>query len=149
MMPENDVVFEEAATTPSVCALIVNDRNTVGQGLAAAITALGVESVICASAKIAIAALDQHQPNIIFLDLSLHQSEAISFLESLRARAFDGIVQLMSGGGRLQLANLMQQIGDGGGLRLRPLLPRPYRLADIRAAISDAAALGRVVVPGP
>ena len=105
----------------------------------AVITALGVESRVCESLKTTIASFDRRRPDIIFLDVSLHQSEVIQLVETLRARGFAGTLHLMCGGGRLELAKIAQQIGECGGLHLCPPLRKPYRLSDIRAAISDAS----------
>jgi len=138
-MIESDLIFQEKATEPGPYALIINDRVNVGQGLVATITALGVESSVCESVRTAVASFDRRRPDIIFLDVSLRQSEVIQLVEALRARDFAGTLQLMSGGGRLQPAKLVQQIGECRGLNLRPLLRKPYRLADIRAVISDAS----------
>jgi DNA-binding NtrC family response regulator len=140
-MIDSDIIFQEVAPAPGPYALIVNNRVNVGQGLAAAIAALGVESSVCESVKTGIASFDKRRPDIIFLDVSLRQSEVIQLVEALRARGFAGTLQLMCGGGRLQLAKLAQQIGECGGLHLRPPLRKPYRLSDIQAAISDASQL--------
>jgi DNA-binding NtrC family response regulator len=138
-MIESDLIIQEEATARGPYALIVNDQVNVSQGLAAAITALGVESSVCKSVKTAIASFDRRRPDIIFFDVSLHPSEVIQLVEALRARGFAGTLQLMCGGGRLQLAKLAKQIGECGGLHLRPPLRKPYRLSDIRAVISDAS----------
>ena len=138
-MIESDIIFQEEAIAPGPYALIVNDRVNVGRGLAAAITTLGVESSVCEGLKTTIASFDRRRPDIIFLDVSFHQSEVIQLVEALLARGFAGTLQLMCGGGRLQLAKMAQQIGECGGLNLRPPLRKPYRLSDIRAAISDAS----------
>jgi DNA-binding NtrC family response regulator len=140
-MIESDIIFQEEAIAPGPYALIVNDRVNVGQGLAAAITTLGVESSVCESVKAALASFDNRRPDIIFLDVPLHQPEVIQLVEALRARGFAGTLQLMCRGGRLQLSKLDEQIGECGGLRLRPPLRKPYRLSDIQAAISDASQL--------
>jgi DNA-binding response OmpR family regulator len=100
-MIESDLIFLEEATAPGPYALIVNDRVNVGQGLAAAITALGAESFVCESVKAAIASFDKRRSDIIFLDVSLRQPEVIQLVEALRARGFAGTLQLMCGGGRL------------------------------------------------
>jgi DNA-binding NtrC family response regulator len=138
-MIEGDLIIQEEATAPGPYALIVNNQVNVGRGLVAAITALGVENSVCESLKTTIASFDRRRPDIIFLDVSFHQSEVIQLVEALRARGFAGTLQLMCGGGRLQLAKIAQQIGECGGLHLRPPLRKPYRLSDIRAAISDAS----------
>jgi DNA-binding NtrC family response regulator len=137
-MIESDLKIQEETTAPGLYALIVNDQANVGQGLAAAISAFGVESSVCDNVKTAIAWFDKRRPGIIFVDISLDRSAVIQLVEALRARGFAGTLQLMCGGGRLQLAKLVQQIGECGGLHLRPPLRKPYRLADIRTAISDA-----------
>jgi DNA-binding NtrC family response regulator len=121
-MIDSDLIIQEEAAAPGPYALIVNDQVNVGQGLAAAIIALGVESSVSESVKSAIASFDKRRPDIIFLDVSLHQLEVIQLVEALRARGFAGTLQLMSGGGRLQPAKLAQEIGECGGLHLRPPL---------------------------
>jgi DNA-binding NtrC family response regulator len=137
-MIESDLIIQEAAA-PGLYALIVNDQANLGQGLAAAITALGVESSVCERVKTAIASFDRRRLDIIFLDVSLYESDVIQLVEALRARGFADTLQLMCGVGRLQLAHFVQQIGGCGSLHLGPPLRKPYRLADIRAAISDVS----------
>jgi ActR/RegA family two-component response regulator len=147
-MIDGDLIIDDGADPPGAYALIVNDQDNVGRGLAAAITALGVESSVCKSLKAAIASFDARRPDIIFLDVSLHQGEVIHLVEALRARGFHGTLQLMCGGGRLQLAKIIQSTAEAGGLHMRPPVRRPYRLADIRAAISEVSHLnsGEVAV---
>jgi DNA-binding NtrC family response regulator len=140
-MIDCDLIIADGADPPGAYALIVNDRDNVSQCLAAAITALGVESTVCKNLKAAVVSFDKRRPDIIFLDVSLHQWDVLHLVEALRARDFRGTLQLMCGGGRLQLAKAIQQIGECGGLHLRPPVCKPYRLADIRAAISDASQL--------
>jgi ActR/RegA family two-component response regulator len=135
-MIETDLIIQEETPAPDLYALIVNNQINVGQGLVAAITALGVESSVCESLKATIASFDKRRPDIIFLDVSVPQSEVIQLVDALRARGFAGTLQLMCGGGRLQLAKMAQKLGECGGLHLRPPLRQPYRLSDIRAAIS-------------
>jgi hypothetical protein len=94
-MIESDLIIQEEATAPGPYALIVNDQVNISQGLAAAITALGVESSVCESVRTAIASFDKRRPDIIFFDVSLHQSEVIQLVEALRARGFAGTFQLM------------------------------------------------------
>ena len=71
-MIESDLIIQEEAAALGPYALIVNNQVDVGQELAAAVTALGVESSVCESVKTAIGSFDKRRPDIIFLDVSLH-----------------------------------------------------------------------------
>jgi DNA-binding NtrC family response regulator len=118
-------------------ALIIDDQDCICRLVAAALTGLGVEFAVYATAKPAIASLDRRRPDAIFLDVALEQSDAIDVIKGLSEKRYTGIVQLMSGG-RLQLLEAIQRIGTRYGLVLRPALQKPFRGDDLRQAIVKA-----------
>jgi DNA-binding NtrC family response regulator len=121
-------------------ALIIDDQETVCQLVAGVLTSLGMEFATYATAKPAIASLDQRRPDIIFLDVALEQSDAIDVIKGLSTKHYTGIVQLMSGG-RLPLLEAMKRIGERYGLAIRPALQKPLRSDEVRRAV-DSAGLG-------
>jgi CheY-like chemotaxis protein len=117
-------------------ALVIDDQEDVCRVVAMVLSNLGVESTTYATAKPAIASLDQRRPDVIFLDVALEQSDAIDVIKGLSEKRYTGIVQLMSGG-RLPLLEAMQRIGARYGLAVRPALQKPFRGEDLRRAIVD------------
>jgi DNA-binding NtrC family response regulator len=114
--------------------LIVDDQEDVCRTVATALAGFGVKSVTYATAKPAIASLDEQRPDVIFLDVALEQSDAIDVIKGLSEKHYTGIVQLMSGG-RLPLLEAVQRIGARYGLVVRPALHKPLRSEDLHQAI--------------
>jgi len=127
-------------------ALIIDDQQGVCRTIAVVLDALGVESASYQTASSAIDALDQRQPDIIFLDMSLEQSDAIDVMKGLSEKHYTGIVQLMSGG-KLPLLDAVQRIGARNGLVLLPPLQKPFRGDAIRAVIASAGLAGGAPSP--
>jgi CheY-like chemotaxis protein len=128
-------------------ALIIDDREPFCKFVARVLVGLGVESASYATAKPAIASLDQRRPDIIFLDVALEQSDAIDVIKGLSKKHYTGMVQLMSGG-RLPLIESVRCIGRRHGLVLRPVLQKPVRAEAIRDAIVGAGLAPDVPPPG-
>jgi FixJ family two-component response regulator len=128
-------------------ALIIDDEQGICRTIAVVLDTLGVESASYQTASSAIDALDQRRPEIIFLDMSLEQSDAIDVMKGLSEKRYTGIVQLMSGG-RLPLLEAVQRIGAHNGLVLRPPLQKPFRGDAIREVIASAG-LARGAAPPP
>jgi two-component system nitrogen regulation response regulator NtrX len=126
-------------------ALIIDDEQGVCRTIAVVLDTLGVESASYQTASSAIEALDQRRPDIIFVDMSLEQSDALDVMKGLSEKRYTGIVQLMSGG-RLPMLEAVQRIGAHNGLVLRPPLQKPFRADAIRAVIAGAG-LARCAAP--
>jgi two-component system NtrC family response regulator len=122
-------------------ALVIDDQEDVCRVVATALRNVGVESTTYATAKPAVASLDQRRPDVIFLDVALDQSDAIDVIKGLSEKRYTGIVQLMSGG-RLPLLEAMQRIGARYGLAVRPALQKPFRGEDLRRAIAELGLAG-------
>jgi len=118
--------------TPFV--LIIDDQEEVCRAVATALAGVGVESDAYATAKPAIASLDERRPDVVFLDVALEQSDAIDVIKGLSEKHYTGTVQLMSSG-RLPLLEAVQRIGARYGLVVRPALHKPFRGEDLHQAI--------------
>ena len=125
------------SNTTAPFALVIDDQKGICQTIAIVLAQLGVESASYQTANSAIDALDQRRPEIIFLDMSLEQSDAIDVIKGLSEKHYTGIVQLMSGG-KLPLLEAVQRIGARGGLVLRPPLQKPFRADAIREVVINA-----------
>ena len=126
-------------------AFVIDDQQGVCRTIAIVLDGLGVESASYQTAESAIDALDQRRPEIIFLDMSLEQSDAIDVIKGLSEKHYTGIVQLMSGG-RLTLLEAVLRIGARSGLTLLPPLQKPFRAEAIREVIVSAG-LARAIAP--
>jgi DNA-binding NtrC family response regulator len=118
-------------------AFIIDDQQGICRTIAIVLGGLGVESASYQTADSAIDALDRRRPEIIFLDMSLEQSDAIDVIKGLSEKHYTGVVQLMSGG-RLTLLEAVLRIGARSGLTLLPPLQKPFRADAIRQVIVSA-----------
>jgi CheY-like chemotaxis protein len=122
----------KVTTTTAPFALIIDDQEAVCRIVASALAELGIEFATYATAKPALASLEQRRPEVIFLDVALEQSDAIDVIKGLSEKQYTGIVQLMSGG-RPALLEAVQRIGLRYGLTVRRPLQKPF--ADLREVI--------------
>jgi EAL domain-containing protein (putative c-di-GMP-specific phosphodiesterase class I) len=95
------------------------------------------------------AALQRRPPNLVFLDIPLESSEAISSVIALGKGGYGGQIQLMSSRGSAVLAHV-KSIGEQQHLQMLPVLRKPFEtnvvmklLADLRLGHPPAVA-GRV-----
>ena len=84
------------------------------------------------------AALTARRPDVIVLDLSLGDADAVEVIRSLAACRFAGHVLLVSGHSSATLEEV-RRIGQRRGLEMAPPLHKPFRLADLRARLADVA----------
>jgi EAL domain-containing protein (putative c-di-GMP-specific phosphodiesterase class I)/CheY-like chemotaxis protein len=88
------------------------------------------------SAAKALAALKSEKPSLVFLDVSLEQSDAIDVIRGFGSAGFRGTVQLMSGKDAVTLDEV-KRVGEGRSLMMLPPLRKPFRLDDVRAVIKN------------
>ncbi|HEU5092636.1 MAG TPA: EAL domain-containing response regulator, partial [Nitrospira sp.] len=84
------------------------------------------------------AALTVLKPDVIVLDLSLGDSDAVEVMRSLAAVRYHGKVLLMSGHG-LGTIDDVRLIGSRLGLAMLPPLHKPFRLEDLKARLSGVS----------
>lgn len=86
------------------------------------------------------AALTQRKPEVIVLDLSLGESDAIEAMQSLAASRFGGKILLISGHDPTTLADV-HKIGERRGLTMLPFLHKPFRVEELRERLANATIL--------
>src|SRR5205823_5756962 len=80
-------------------------------------------------------ALTSESPEIIFIDLSLGQSDAVEVIRGLARKRFNGAILLMSGRHDAETIEQVQRIGKQYGFAMLPFLRKPFLLADVRASL--------------
>ena len=116
--------------------LIVEDNPAVARFIARALVGFGVASAHCATVPALVAALARTKPKAIFLDIALGDSDAIDAIRALSQAGFTGVVQLMSGSNTGLLGDV-RQVGERHGLRMRPVLTKPFRIEAIKHLVEE------------
>ena len=121
-------------------AFVLDDEPQVGSALCKMLATLGIEARHFLTLGELVAALERSSPDLIFLDLSLGQSDAIEVIYELEALAYKGRVLLISGrdGGTLMEVDL---VGRAHGLSMLPPLPKPFLLEDVRDCLRPLSPL--------
>jgi FixJ family two-component response regulator len=78
------------------------------------------------------------RPNVVVLDLSFRQSDAVDVIRRLEKLRFAGKVLLISGCDASTL-NDVQEIGVLHGLKILPCLNKPFQIAEFRACLHTSA----------
>jgi EAL domain-containing protein (putative c-di-GMP-specific phosphodiesterase class I)/CheY-like chemotaxis protein len=125
----------EPAAPAVPTAFAVDDEEAICKVISMTLASMGVETKTFDNAKDAVAALDDHLPAIIFLDVALEGSDAIDVIRGLGERDYSGVVQLMSGS-NIALLEDVARVGARHGLNMRPPLEKPFRAEAIRHAVS-------------
>lgn len=136
-VPDAGLAATATAAPGAVFALVIDDEESICRLIAASLAQLGIESAAFPNAKLALAALDQRRPSIIFLDVALAQSDAIDVIKGLSEKHYDGVVQLMSGAKPYLLAAI-DRIAVRYAVKLLPALHKPVGETMIREAVARA-----------
>jgi EAL domain-containing protein (putative c-di-GMP-specific phosphodiesterase class I) len=123
--------------TPAPDAFVIDDEDGICTFVSLTLSTLGLSARTFNTAHAAIAALEQGQPVIIFLDIALQGSDAIDVLRTLGEKRYAGVVQLMSGSNQSLLEDV-RRVGARHGLNMRPPLEKPFRTDAIRQAVADS-----------
>ena len=75
-------------------------------------------------------ACDRIAPDVVFLDIALHDFDAIDVVRALGNDGYRGAVQLVSG--HHSLLDTVQRIGEGTGLTMLEPVRKPFRASEIR-----------------
>jgi EAL domain-containing protein (putative c-di-GMP-specific phosphodiesterase class I)/CheY-like chemotaxis protein len=109
----------------------------------------GIDTEEFADGSGVLAAFQRRAPNLVFLDIPLESTEAISSVIALGKGSYGGQVQLMSTRGSAVLAHV-KSIGEQQHLHMLPVLRKPFEtnaivklLADLRLGHPPAVA-GRI-----
>ncbi len=116
-----------------VC-FVVDDESDIRRFVSVALKRLGHEVEEFAFIETMVEGLLRRHPDLIFLDISLERSDAVDAIRALGQSGYGGAVQLMSG----RAADLIEQVktvGSNRGLRMLPILAKPFRTEEIRNVI--------------
>ena len=123
-------------------ALVVDDEDGIRKYVSMTLGTLGLAAEGAHTAEAAIAALERNQPDIVFLDIALGESDAVDVIRRLGELRYGGIVQLMSGS-KSSLLDDVHRIGALHGLNMCPPLEKPFRREAIQQAVACLPLFGR------
>jgi EAL domain-containing protein (putative c-di-GMP-specific phosphodiesterase class I)/FixJ family two-component response regulator len=115
---------------------VVDDEAAIARFITIALGSYGVESREFNTAATMLNGLAGGTPKLIFLDISLGDSDAIDAIRGLAERGFAGAIQLMSGRDTVLLEDV-KRIGERHGLRMLPVLTKPFRLDAVRRVVDN------------
>src|SRR5207248_3283958 len=93
-----------------------------------------------ASASDLLDALESETPDLIVMDLSLRESDALEALRSLQARRFEGSIIALTEHDII-LGERLQQLGRSCALKMLPCVEKPLRLKNLEASLGHLDAL--------
>ena len=134
-----DHIYERAFDYPEPVAFVVDDEAQVRAFVSNALTSAGFRPMQLSSSSELEQALSDSIPQLIVLDLSLGDSDAIEVLRILDGIRFPGDVLLISGHDELTLDEV-HQVGMRRGLNMVEPLHKPFRLEQLRERLDAARA---------
>lgn len=117
--------------------LILDDDATVGELLRAGAQSAGFEAQLCLDAPAFFAQLQPWQPSHLAVDLTLADTTGEAVLEAVAAAGCSARVIVCSGSSGLQLENALN-LAHQLGLAVAGGLPKPFRMAQLRALLSTS-----------
>jgi EAL domain-containing protein (putative c-di-GMP-specific phosphodiesterase class I) len=136
----------DTAAAPAEC-FIVEDNPAVARFISRALSDFGVTAEQFANVPALADGLKRGMPTVIFLDISLGDSDAIDAIRTLSSAGFTGTVQVMSGSNTGLLSDV-RQVGERHGLRMRSPLNKPFRIDAVKQVV-DEEHLGRTALTPP
>jgi EAL domain-containing protein (putative c-di-GMP-specific phosphodiesterase class I)/CheY-like chemotaxis protein len=120
-----------------VCCFVVDEEPAVGRFIG---LALGGKAAVeqFANIQTLLLRLSDARADVLFLNISLGDEDAVEALRQLAARRFSGGIVLMSGWSTL--LNDIRRIGLRRGLHMLPSLEKPFRVDAIHRAIDALSA---------
>lgn len=117
-------------------AFVLDDEPQIGALVCKVLDACGIAARQFTSAMPFLEEIKDSPPELVVLDLSLGQSDAVEIIRHLEVGNFQGKVLLISGRD-LTVLNEIAQIGKKYGLAMLPPLKKPFRPADIRQRLTS------------
>jgi len=125
--------------SPTLC-FIVDDEPAIGRFISMALRASGIGAEQFIDIRSMLERLGERSPDLIFLDISLGDDDAIDAIRGLAARSYRGGVVLMSGHAAALLEDV-RTVGNRYGLTMLPVLTKPFRLDAVRQSVEDVLSL--------
>lgn len=137
-----DTCHNEAAPSAISQCVIIEDEDGIANVISRTLSTYGLDSQRFADGMAALCAIGRDATRVVFLDVSLHNSDAIEVIRCLGRGNYAGAVQLVSG----QNPNILQEIKEIGlrhGLKMRQPIMKPFRSEQIRAVIEQECLIER------
>lgn len=115
---------------PNSC-FVVDDDQAVRRVIVNAVEGTGAVCAEVASAGELFKMLAAFVPSLIFLDISLEDSDAIEVIRGLATRKYGGAIQLISGRGE-RIVSSIHAVGVRHGLNMLPPLMKPCSIKIVR-----------------
>jgi two-component system, cell cycle response regulator len=132
-------VDNNASQLPSGSAFVLDDEPQIAALVCKVLDACGLEARQFTAPAPFLAELKSFPPDLVVLDLSLGQSDAVEMIRHLKAAKYQGKVLLISGRDEAVL-NEIRQIGEKHGLAMLPPLKKPFRPADVKQRLASYVA---------
>ena len=113
-----------SVASEQLLAFVIDSDARVHEFAVATLAEHGIRAESFQAAKTALAAIDSAPPAVIFLELTLLQSDAIDVLNGLGERDYRGVVHLISGA-RVALLDAVRRLGVGKGVTFGAHLTKP------------------------
>jgi EAL domain-containing protein (putative c-di-GMP-specific phosphodiesterase class I)/FixJ family two-component response regulator len=122
---------------------VLDDDPRVRATVVHVLNSIGYEAQEFCSPEPMLASLEKRPPEIVILDLSLGQSDAVEVIRHLAALKYEGKVLLISGHAETVLKDI-QLIGERYGLAMLASLHKPFRGRDIINRLNTPTAIANV-----
>jgi EAL domain-containing protein (putative c-di-GMP-specific phosphodiesterase class I)/CheY-like chemotaxis protein len=130
-------IYERAFDLPEASAFVVDDEPQVRAFVSNVLSSAGLNPYQFANGGGVTEALAQIDPQIIVLDLSLGDSDAIEVIRILVGTRYHGDVLLISGHDPLTVEEVWK-IGEARGLNMLTPLRKPFRVTEFKQRIEPA-----------
>jgi EAL domain-containing protein (putative c-di-GMP-specific phosphodiesterase class I) len=138
MATGQQTVAADSAAEPQRTPLgfVVDEEQSIRHFLSLILQGSGVDTVEFPDGSALREARAPRSPDIIFLDVNLESQDAAQSIDALGRNGFPGMVQLMSSRGSAVLESI-KQIGTARGLRMLPVLKKPFDISTIQKIILE------------
>ena len=120
-------------------AFVLDDEAEIGAIVCKVLATLGIAAKQFTEPLQFLLDVKRSPPDLVILDLALGRSDAVDVIRKLEVLRFAGRVLLISGRGEATLRDI-EQIGRTHGLQMMPPLQKPFRVADLKAALQAGPA---------
>src|ERR1700722_8884269 len=120
----------------AVSAYVLDDEPKIAALVCKVLGACGIVPRQFTSPEPFLAQLKDLPPDLVVLDLSLGQSDAVEIIRHLEILKYKGRVLLISGRDETTLGEIAR-IGERHGLTMLTPLRKPFRLVDLKQRLAD------------
>lgn len=115
--------------------LMVDDEIELGKLICRVAEDMGFSARATANARDFLAAMEEQAPDLVILDLGLPETDGVELMRVLGERGVQAEVLIMSGSDT-RVRHSANRLGEARGLRMAGQIPKPVRIAELRAILS-------------